>query len=457
MARLKIGRLAPRSLIGQMVAVLVLAFTILLAILAIAEQSDGQDLVGGADSEFTIGRLRNLLQVIPFVRDDQLGAFVAKVSRCHDGYALSDRPYAPARSTPETQQVAARLAAELGLAPDAVRVGGATLERTQFGYSRCPEGAMRFPVDGLVISVRLQNGRWLHAEVHPHEWHLRSSFLGWVSRSFGVFLLVAGTAILFMFRLGRPLGLLAQAARRFGEGLKVDPVEEKGPPDVRRTIGAFNLMQQQVADEIERRTTTFAALGHDLRTPLAGLRLKTELVEDPKLRAELLVSIRKMESIADASLAFLRGESLNEPKRLVDLNALVESEVVEFEENGEPVAMEPGPALRCHCRPDSIARAVRNLVENALKYGGRADVRVVEAGAWAEIQVRDQGPGIPPDPGLDLTRPFVRHPSARSADPGSFGLGLAVVKAVADAHDGQFELRPNEPLGLVAALRIPIG
>jgi signal transduction histidine kinase len=211
-----------------------------------------------------------------------------------------------------------------------------------------------------------------------------------------------------------------------------------------------------VADEVERRTTTFAALGHDLRTPLAGLRLKTELVEDPKLRAELLVSIRKMESIADASLAFLRGESLDEPKRLVDLNALVESEVVEFEENGEPVTMEPGPALRCRCRPDSIARAVRNLVENALKYGGRADVRVVDAGPWAEIQVRDQGPGIPPDPGLDLTRPFVRHPAARSADPGSFGLGLAVVKAVADAHDGQFELRPNDPVGLIAALRIPV-
>lgn len=450
-----VDRLRPKSMAGQMVAVLALSFVALLAALTTIEQSDQGSVESSAQSELTVVRLRNLVPLLPYVRRSELGEFARSISKCHDGYAVSDRPFPGMRVSAETRAIARDLAAELALPVDAVRAGRATLTRQDFGYSKCGPDEMSFPFEGLVISLRQPGGIWISAEVHPHEWHLQQTFLSWLRRSGAVFLLTAAIAVFFMYRLGRPLQRLADAALRFGEGLKVDPIEEGGPPDVQRTIGAFNAMQRQVTAEVARRTNTLAALSHDLRTPLTGLRVKVEMVDDPAVRADLIASVRKMEAITTSALEFLRGEALDEPLRPVDLSALVESECTEFEARGESVRFLAGPAVRCLCRPDALARAVRNLVDNARKYGGTAVVELVRRNGWVHINVTDPGPGIPPDRVDDVTQSFVRLASARDSGIGGFGLGLAVVKAVVEGHGGKLEFARNAPSGFIATISIP--
>lgn len=438
-----------------MVALLALSFAALLVILTAIEQSDQGSVEEWAQSDFTASRLKNLLPMLPYVGRDQLGSFVRSVSKCHDGYAISHGPYPGLRRSAETARIATTLADALGLTADAVSAGRAILTNRDFAYGKCPPGEMEFPFEGLVISVRQSNGLWVHAEVHPHEWHLRQSLISWVQRAGAIFLVIGAVAMFFIYRLARPLGRLAEASSRFGEGLKVDPIEVSGPLDVRRTIEAFNAMQQGVVGEVARRTNTLAALSHDLRTPLAGLRMKTELIDDREVRADLIVSIQKMEAIANSALEFLRGEARDEPMRDVDLTALVESECVEFEERGGRVRFEADRPVRCRCRPVALGQAVRNLIDNALKYAEAADVSVHRAGGWIEVVVRDGGPGIPESRVREATEPFVRLSAARESEKGGFGVGLAVVKAVAEGHGGQLILGQNHPSGLIAVIFIP--
>nr|WP_257643994.1 ATP-binding protein [Luteimonas salinisoli] len=259
-----------------------------------------------------------------------------------------------------------------------------------------------------------------------------------------------------MYRLGRPLRRLTEGALRFGSGLKAEPLPETGPSDVRRTIRAFNAMQRQVIDEIDRRTSTLAALSHDLRTPLTALRVKAELVEDDKARSDLIASIVKMETIASSAIEFLKGEARTEPMRLIDLTALIESECADFQEIGAPVAFLGSGAVQIACRPDALARAVRNLIDNAIKYGGGAEVSICLSRSDVEIAVADHGPGIPADQVRQAIEPFVRLSAAREGDEKGFGLGLSVAAAVAKGHEGSLDLAANTPRGLVARIRIPL-
>ena len=448
-------RLTPNSMVGQMMAVLAVSFTVLLAIMTLIELSDHGGVAAWARSDYTVARLRNMQRVLPHIERERLAAYLAATSRCHEGYATSDRPWPAARGTPETREIASGLARQLGVGAADLRAGRATLAGSDFGYAKCPPGEMAFPLQGLVVSLRAPSGAWLHAEVHPHEWHIGQTLVSWFQRLAGVFILIALVAVIFMHRLARPLRRLTRGAERFGEGLSVDPIDERGPQDVRRTIAAFNAMQRQVAEAVTRRAQTLAALSHDLRTPLTALRVKAELIEDEAVRSDLIASIRKMESVSTSAIEFLRGESQAEPLRTVDITALVESECADFEDVGAPVRFEPAPPLPCACRPEALARAVRNLIDNAVKHGGGASASVRPGDGWVEIVVSDQGPGIPDDQIANVVEPFVRLSPARETQEGGFGLGLSVVKAVAEGHGGTLVLQAGRPGGLVATIRIP--
>lgn len=438
-----------------MMAVLAASFAVLLAILTVAELSEHGGVSAWARSNDTVARLRNLQRVLPHITASSLPAYLDAASRCHEGYAASARPWSEGIDTAETRAVAADVARALRLPPRDVRAVEATLDRPMFGYQKCPPGEIEFPVQGLVLSLKAPAGGWVHAEVHPHEWHVRQTLLAWLQRLAAVFGLVALVAVAFIYRLARPLRRLALAARRFGDGLAVEPVEESGPQDVRRTILAFNAMQRQVADEVKRRAQTLAALSHDLRTPLTALRVKAELVDDEIVRDDLIASIGKMEAVSASAIEFLRGESLSEPRRAVDVAALVESECADFEDLGASVRFSPSEPLVCECRPDALARAVRNLIDNAVKHGGEADVTVTCNGEVLEICIQDRGPGIPPHLLDQALEPFVRLSAARDSETGGFGLGLCVVKAVAEGHGGALRLSAREPSGLIATLVIP--
>jgi len=443
-----------RSTEGQMMAILAAALAVLFATMIVLELVEHDTPIETAAGSHTLERLASLVPVLQSIDDATVDKVVGLTSSCHAGYSVSDRPFATTTRTHDTRLLETSLASELSLDAQQLRAGHAQLTRDDFSYRRCGAWEIDLPMEGIVISVQLPSGRWLNAEVHPHEWHFRQK-LDWLLKVSAAFVFVGAVALFFIRRLGRPLNHLTAAARRFAAGMQTTEVAEDGPVDLRRAIRSFNAMQRQVAGEMARRTGTLAAISHDVRTPLTALRVKAEMVDDPAVRSSLIASIERMERITASALEYLKGESRAEPMRRVDLSALLESECAEFEEQGHVVTFEGEHGVHRTCRPEALARAVRNLIDNAIKYGGKARVALIQQADSVDIVVADDGPGIPEDQLHLATLPFERLSSAREDGGSGFGLGLAIVRAIAEGHEGRLILANNEPRGLAATLRLP--
>jgi signal transduction histidine kinase len=256
-------------------------------------------------------------------------------------------------------------------------------------------------------------------------------------------------------RLARPLAELRQAAERFDRTAPAAPIAEQGPSDIRRLIAAFNAMRTRISGMLDEKDRMLGAIGHDLRTPLASLRVRTELVEDEGERARMAATIDDMNRTLDDILSLARLGRPSEPEQRVDLPALIDSLVEEFEDLGADVAVEEAPRLAVPMRPNLIKRALRNLIENALKYGERARVRVRAESGAALVEVDDDGPGIPPDQIEHMFQAFTRLESSRSRDTGGSGLGLALARAIVEAHGGTLTLTNREGGGLRATVTLP--
>ncbi len=443
-----------RSTEGQMMAILAGALLVLFATVTALELVEHETPIETAAGGRTLERLKGLVPVLDRVGRDDVDRVVALVSSCHAGYSITDAPFRTSASTAETRRLESSLARELSMQPQRLKAGHAHLTRDDFSYRKCGPWEIDLPLNGIVISLQLQSGRWLNAEVHPHEWHFAQK-LDWMLKVAAVFVFVGAVALFFMRRLSRPLNQLTAAARSFADGMQATEVAEDGPVDLRRAIRSFNAMQRQVADEMARRTGTLAAISHDVRTPLTALRVKAEMVGDPAVRDELITSIDRMERITASALEYLKGESRGERMRAVDLSALLESECAEFEELGHDVAFSGEHGVHCTCRPEALARAVRNLIDNAVKYARGARVGLRRSPGCLDVVVSDDGPGIPEDKLQLAMQPFERLSKARVGDHGGFGLGLAIVRAIAEGHEGQLMLARNEPNGLVATIRLP--
>lgn len=265
-------------------------------------------------------------------------------------------------------------------------------------------------------------------------------------------------AVAFISRqVVRPLSRLAESAAQAARGGPATRVPEVGPDDVRRAAHAFNAMTDQVTRTLESQRQLLSAVGHDLRTPITAMRINTEFVEDPDLRERLEANLEELQELTEAVLSAARGVGWGQMRR-IDLAALVESLCADMDEMGEPVRFEP-PATDAtapfSCRPNEIRRAVRNLIENAIAYGKRAKVRLEERTDAYEIQVDDDGPGIPEADRVRVFEPFVRLEASRSAETGGTGLGLTLVKAIAESHGGAIRLENRSEGGLRASLSLP--
>jgi signal transduction histidine kinase len=441
---------------GQLMTILGAALLALFGAMIVLELIEHDTPIETAAGGRTLERLRSLVPVLQRIDADNLGDVVGLASSCHAGYSVTDSPYRTTASNADTSRLESSLVRELSLDPQRLKAGHARLTREDFSYRRCGPWEIQLPMDGIVISVQLQSGRWLNAEVHPHEWHFRQK-LDWLLKVSAAFVFVGAVALFFIRRIGRPLNQLTAATRSFADGMQANELAEDGPIDLRRAIRSFNAMQRQVAGEIARRTSTLAAISHDVRTPLTALRVKAEMVDDPDVRASLIASIERMERITASALEYLKGESRGEPLRAVDLSALLESECAEFEELGHDVSFVGEHGVQSVCRSEALARAVRNLINNAIKYGKSARVSLRVESSFLEIAVADEGPGIPEDERRRAIEPFERLSTARETDSGGFGLGLAIVRAIAEGHEGSLALTKNEPHGLVATIRLPAG
>ncbi len=262
-------------------------------------------------------------------------------------------------------------------------------------------------------------------------------------------------AALVAQRVVQPLSELTSAAAAVAVGKGAPPhVNEEGPADVRNAAIAFNAMAEKVTRTLESQRHLLSAVGHDLRTPITAMRINLEFVEDDDLRDGLMHNLEELQVLTEQVLSAAKGTG-GEPPRQVDLSALVESLVTDLDEMGEPVSWanhEPAPIS---CRPNEIKRAVRNLVENAVAYGHRADVRISDTGDGYEVLVEDEGPGIPENDHQRVFEPFVRLESSRNVATGGTGLGLTLVKAIAEGHGGAVRLENRPGGGLRARMRLP--
>jgi signal transduction histidine kinase len=276
-----------------------------------------------------------------------------------------------------------------------------------------------------------------------------------MAAALGAIIAASAAAAYFARRVTRPLSDLARAASVVAKGGPAPRLSETGPQDVRDAAHAFNAMTDEVSRTLHSQRQLLSAVGHDLRTPITAMRISLEFVDDHELRDGLQKNLDELQELTEAVLSAARGTG-GEVKRNVDLSALLESICADLDDLGEPVSCdvreEPSPLI---CRPNEIRRAVRNLVENAVAYGRRASVSLSQDGASYEITVEDDGPGIPETEHARVFEPFVRLESSRNADTGGTGLGLTLVKAIAEGHGGGVTLENRPEGGLRARLRLP--
>ena len=306
----------------------------------------------------------------------------------------------------------------------------------------------------LMIAVELPGKGWLSLS---SAWPRSERALIWqlLAQTLILYIVVLVPVLWAGHRIARPLRKLAAAASAFHPGEDADPVEESGPSDVRAVIAAYNALSTRVTAMLDEKDRMLGAIGHDLRTPLAALRVRIESVEDEEDRARMADTIDEMNHTLDDILSLARLGRPSEPPTDVDLSALIDAVVEDFRDLGQDVTFEEAPRLRMHLRPALMRRAVRNLIENAVKYGGATEVRLRPDERHVRIEVCDRGPGIPPEKLEKVFDPFTRLEESRNRETGGAGLGLALARAIVRDASGEISLANREGGGLVATITLP--
>lgn len=343
---------------------------------------------------------------------------------------------APLPDLPLIGLIAAELRQQLG--PD-----------TRFATSR--DG-----VRGVWVSFRIDDDEyWV---MLPRARLERVEPLRWIGWGILVLMLALAGAFLIVSRINRPLRELTRAAEQTGKGRAVAPVAETGPVELQTLARAFNQMTADLKRQEDERALLLAGVSHDLRTPLARIRLGLEMLddkEDAALKPGMIQDIEDIDAAISQFLDFARTAETETAFSAADLNALVGNVAERCRLPGAKVTLELGPVPPLPLRPLAMQRLITNLIENAVRHGG-GEVQVV-SGATADrafVEVLDRGPGIPPDQAERMLQPFTRLDTARGG--AGTGLGLAIVDRIARVHGGTVKLTPRHGGGLKARVEIPL-
>ncbi len=255
--------------------------------------------------------------------------------------------------------------------------------------------------------------------------------------------------------LTRPLGRLAEAADALGADVRAPAVKEEGPLETRQVAQAFNVMRERLIRHLDSHSAMLASMSHDMRTPLTRLRLRAEEIEDESARARFVADLDELTVLVDSTLELMRGQMRAGEASPVDVADLLHELRREWQEIGVEVALTVDGECTLPGYRLSLKRALNNLIDNALKFAGHADVEATLQPALARILVRDRGPGIPEDQLQKVFEPFYRVESSRSRDTGGSGLGLAIALDAIQAHRGTLQLRNRAGGGIEAAVTLP--
>jgi signal transduction histidine kinase len=417
-----------------------------------------------------------ILNLAPPTPDFYRVSEVARVLKSGPGTATGDRRplvVSLARTPPHGTQfepasggppsLKRELAQMLGLDPAAAPIDiqfGRFSDRREVGLARqelARDGRPseeHFLVAPFKVAVRRPDGLWVVAEpkpsIMPSPWQQRI-ILGFILST----LALAPIAYLLARRLAAPFAVFASAAERLGRDPGAPPLAVRGPAEIRTAVGAFNDMQERLARYVDDRTAMVGAIAHDLRTPLTRLRFRVEAAPD-ELRGKMAADIAEMETMVAGAMAFVRDATQGATRTPLELSSLLESLADDMSETGLDVMVERAERVVLEGDPVALRRLFNNLLDNAVKFGCRARVRVFAEGGFALVEIEDRGPGLPQKELERVFEPFYRRETSRSRETGGIGLGLAVVRSIARAHGGDATLASPAGSGVVARVRLPI-
>ena len=434
--------LAPRSLFGRLTLLLVAVVAIATVSMILLFRQDRAALVARQFGDTKIAQLQAMRAALEGAEGR---ATLGRIGREFGARIIpeSERPALAHAGPPQTPLVAEleqRLRAELGPGTEVRALPG----RQQF-------------------LVRLQAGGTAYWAAFPMPAPREldgapSRALAW---SLAIVLLLLATAYVSARYLARPLRQLNAAVDELGRGGTPAPLPESGPSEIAAVNRRFNAMLANLR-QIERdRALLLAGVSHDLRTPLARLRLGVEMGggDDPAERAGMVADIEEMDRIVGQFLDFARADDTS-GRELAELDPIVQACVDRYVAAGREIGFRPGGVRPLPLKPTAVSRLVANLVDNALAYGAPpVDVVTADGEAFATIEVRDRGAGIAPDDVERLKRPFTRASDARARADGAAGagLGLAIVERIARMHGGTLEILPRDGGGTVARVRLATG
>jgi signal transduction histidine kinase len=429
--------------VAVVAAAVILSNLSVVVILEIAREGELQT----ARISAAVDRIAAVFRYIINVPESQRESAVAALSGNLYHYTITPTPVLGTRTMSTYEQ---QIVADVG---SDERDMNASPIRVRFTQPEVGPASTSRPV--LEIAQALPSGQWLNARFSgppipsPAPDILIAAALGTI--------LTGAAAAWLAGRVSRPFSALASAADEVARG-RPAKLPTEGPDDIRRASEAFNEMSHRVARTLESHRQLLSAVGHDLRTPLAAMRITAEFVDDRDIHDRLMRNLDELQSMTEAVLSAARARP-GEAQRRVDLAALIESVCDDLVELGLPVEFDIQGSAPCICRSHEIRRAVRNLIENAARYAGAARVRLETAPSDYLVIVEDDGPGIPEARLEEVFEPFVRLEESRNAATGGTGLGLTLTRSIAREHGGEVVLEnryeDGRILGLRATLRLP--
>ncbi len=314
----------------------------------------------------------------------------------------------------------------------------------------------------IIAAVRQPSGQWLYTRVLSERGGMMV-LAPLVGQTIVLYLVLVGAMAFLLRRITRPLKALTSRVEDFAGNRKLaGQLEPDGPEDIQRLIVAHNAMEARIGAMLDEKDVMLGAIGHDLKTPLAALRVRIEAVDDDVERGRMAATIEDINRSLDDILSLARVGRPSDPIEPNEIAALVADVIGEFEDMGEAVELGETDRIVLSIRATWLRRALRNLVSNALRYGQRARISLGREGRMAVLRIEDDGPGIPEGDIARMMEPFTRLDASRNSGTGGTGLGLTLARAIADQHGGTLTLANRRGtdgriVGLTATVSLPIG
>lgn len=452
----RLSRCFPKRMGNQLALLLVLALVISNAIAIACIQFTGA-LLHPVSRMLALERLTIAYQAAESLPAAEAGRLLASMNAGDTRFWIAAHPdVSPFDMRPEERRLVADLAARPPGAQGTSIV--MQLESRDGGLARGHVfSAARWEPLRLRTTIQLADGRYLNGIQHPIQAYEWSRLLSYSLPVASVPLLLM--AAFFMRRVVRPVKTLADATDRVSRGEWIAPLPLSGPLEARELTQAFNVMQERIARHVEGRTRMLAAISHDLNTPITELRLQVELLAEGPERDDMLESLAELSAMASETLNFVRGDATQESTSRLSVTDMIDDLAKRYRILGHQVTWTGAAPMMIRGRPLALKRALGNLIDNAIAYGGDATLGLRREADKIRLEIRDRGPGIDAACLEQVFEPFVQlgqHGDLGERKIGAgVGLGLSIARACIHAHGGELILENRPPAGLCAVVLLP--